>query len=234
MEQFLSVEVKSGLFAFRLTDSDVGMLSSFLNWAQSTSVVHFCCFEISKHGKEHIHALLELKNKSTWVQQFHKKFEKRWVGNRAYQCNSLREEKEHYLLYMSKGIRNKKPEIWYKLAQYTDEMVEGWYEKYWSDKPIENDKTLLRQPKASKPSWSEELTKLIVKDNPGRHWRYNVHDVDELLEHYVMPMLGQGSKKLNPRIIADLVMGQINALSSGRCESLNALIRRQGFPDLFG
>lgn len=234
MEQFLNIAPSAGLYAFRLTDSDVGMLSSFLNWCLSTCVVHFCCFEISKLGKEHIHLLVELKVKSSWVQAMHKRFEKRWVGNQSYSCELLKKEKEHYLLYMCKGIRNKKPEIWHKLAEYTDEMVDNWYAKYWSDKPVENDVTLLRKPKVVKPSWSEELTKNIVKDNPSRVWRYNAHDVDELLEHYVMPSLGQASRKLNPKIVADLVMGQINALTGGRSESLNALVRRQGFPDLFG
>lgn len=238
MEDFLNIKPEDsvGLYAFRLTDDDVAMLSNWLKWAQTypKCAVHFCVFEISKHGKNHIHALVDIDVLSTWRQQMHTHFERRWVGKGAYSCEKLKKEKECYLLYMCKGIRAKGPEVWYKLAQYTDEMVEAWYAKYWSDKPIEEDKTLLRKPKVSKPSWSEEVTKLIVKDNPGRHWRYNGHDVNELLEHYVMPMLGQGSKKLNPRSVADLVMGQLNALTGGRCEGLNSRVRRDGFPDLFG
>jgi len=222
------------LWTIRLTDTDVSMLSNFMNWALGTkAVVHFCVFEISSQGKEHIHMLIDIPVKHTWVEAFHKFFNKRWCGNKAYSCTKLVKTANDFFHYCCKGLRNKPPEVWYALADYNAE--EAW-KTYWSDKPVESDFTLKLdgKPKVTKPSWSEELTKLIVKDSPGRAWRYNAHDVDEIIDRYVMPRLGANSKKLNPRIIADLVMGQLNALCLGRCESLNALIRRQGFPDLFG
>ena len=224
------------LLTFRLTDDDATMLESAVNFMRITSVVYIAVHETSRQGQKHIHVMFEpVKiDKSAWVQKFHKFFHQRWVGNSSYSCTPVK-EKDNFILYCCKGTRFKPAEIIFKNDEaISDEKVKECYDKYWSDKPIEEDKTLLQKPKKSSTvTWSEQLTKDLLKSHPNEQWRYDATTVNFLINS-VLKNLGQTSKKLNSFIVRDIVFGQLNALSGGKCEGLNKKIKYDAFPDLFG
>lgn len=220
------------LVHFRLTDDNSEMLQHAVTWFRSVTVVHIAVYETSRIGKLHIHCILDVINKSTFVQQFHKQFKDRWKGNKSYSCEPLKKDIENNLIYCSKGTRFKEPEVIFTLK--TSEEITSYWKQYWSDKPLEKDNTLgLTKKKKSGESWSQMVTKEIEEKYPGRNWEYGAEDVSEII-NVVMIKLGQESKKLNHRIISDLVLGQLNALNKGKCISLNNQIKRFAFPDLFG
>lgn len=222
------------LLTLRLTDKSREYLEKAVLYARSTAIVELAVFEISKIGHEHIHMLFEpTVTKSAWVQGFHKHFNKRWVGNKAYSCSELEKEKENFLIYCCKGTRNTPPDVIFHYM--TAEKVTEYWQKYWSDKPIELDKTLTASgSKKQKPlTWSEECTKAIRLEYPHHQWDYDGKHVG-LIFDIVMQRLGTGSKKLNAMIIRDIVYGQLNALRDGRCDSLNKHLVNQAFPDLYG
>jgi len=222
------------LLTFRLSDDNFEMLSSFIVWARSTAVVHIAVFEVSKIGQKHIHMLFEPINvtKSAWIQAFHKFFKNRWVGNKSYSCSALIKEKENFYIYCCKGTRFKEPEVMFTLL--SSEEVNKYWLKYWEDKPVEEDKTILVKPKKkSDPTWSELLTQQIKQEYPNRDWCYDAGDIS-LLWSIVTKNLGKASKKLNAMIIRDLVCGQLNALTDGECSGMNKDFKQQAFPNLFG
>lgn len=220
------------LYQFRITDENAEMLESAVTWFRSVTVVHLAVYETSRLGKLHIHCVLDITCKSTFIQQFHKKFKNRWMGNKSYSCETLKKDIENSYIYLSKGTRFKEPDVIFTLL--TSEQITQYWQKYWSDKPIEADKTLgFTNKKKSTESWSEMVTKEILEKYPARDWQYDADDIDTLIS-IVMVKLGQQSKKLNHRIISDLVLGQLNGLMKGKCISLNKQIKRLSFPDLFG
>lgn len=232
------------LYTFRLTDDNHQMLKDFVVYARSVAVVDLAVFEISKEGKPHIHMLFEPtkpKTKSAWVQAFHKFFKNRWVGNQSYSCTELRENKENFIIYCCKGTRFYPPDVLYnrthtgeKEPYLTNEVIENYWKKYWEDKPISADKTLIKKTvKEQKPTWSKCLTDEIRKDYPGRDWSYDADDIN-LIFDIVMKNLGSQSKKLNAFIVRDLVLGQLNALNDGLCLGLNKNLKKTAFPELFG
>lgn len=231
-------------FVIRLADDDAKMLESAVNWFVTQGDVRYAVREVGrKCGQLHIHVLITpFKIKTTFVQNFHKFFKKRWEGNESFSCKQQRKDDFNNYVYLSKGpSRFEQPIVLYKGA-ITDEQVFEWWQHYWSDKPIEEDNTIkvtedgkvVVKNKKKNPTWSQMLTARIRKNMDGFHWEYSPTCVAILLDDFVMPALGEESKKLSPLIVRDLVLGQLNALCGGKCVSLNKKIRREGFPDLFG
>lgn len=222
-------------YHFRLTDPEQKMLESCVNWlcGNKLCVVELAVEEVSKQDKLHMHVILGITNKSTLFQQFHKKFENRWHGNKSYSCETLKKSKENNYIYLCKGTRNALPKIIYKLSMITDEKIKEYHDKYWEDKPVEQEhKVLMRKKKSEVKTWSQELTETIRKEYPGKLWIYDADDVDQLW-NIVTDALGTASKKLNAFIVRDLVMGQLNALNP-KCVGIKKQMRNQAFPDLFG
>ena len=222
------------LFHFRLTDESQEWLSSAVTYFRANSVVYMAVYETSRLGKLHIHCILDFNNKSTFIQQFHKYFNKRWVGNGSYSCESLKKGLENNLIYLSKGSRFKHPDVIFLKDDISMETVVSYWVKYWEDKPIEKDMTLVskNKEKLSKLTWSEMVTLEIKTSYPDRDWKYDAIDINVLMD-IVLKKLGSQSKKLNSFIIRDLVLGQLNALNS-HCNGLKSVIRNIAFPDLFG
>lgn len=218
---------------FRLTDENKEMLISAINWIQSVGVVYYAVSEISKQGKLHIHAIIDVNNKSTFIQQFHKHFKNRWHGNKSYSCEALKKDLINNYIYLSKGTRDDLPNVIHKIADITDENIKEYHDKYWEDKPKELEKTVMNNAKkASVPTWSELLTLEIIKQYPNKDWEYNAIDID-LLWSMVTKSLGTRSKKLNAFIVRDLVLGQLNALNP-HCYGIQKSLRNQAFADLYG
>lgn len=222
------------LLTLRLTDTSREYLEKAVLYARSTAIVELAVFEISKLGHEHIHMLFEPNvTKSAWVQGFHKHFNKRWVGNKAYSCSELEKEKENFLIYCCKGTRNTPPDVIFHFM--TAEQVMGYWQKYWSDKPVEQDLTLtaFKSKKQKEPNWAMKCTQWIRLTHPHHTWSYTSDCID-LLTDLVLERLGEVSGKLSSHILSDLVRGQLNALCAGRCKGLKERLLMEGFPDLFG
>lgn len=223
------------LLTLRLSDDDSEMLNSAVLFTRTNSVVDLAVFEVSKIGQRHIHMLFEPINisKSAWVQSFHKKFNKRWCGNKSYSCTELIKEKENFLIYCCKGTRFKSPDVMFSML--SPEVIDGYWKKYWSDKPIEKDNTLKSSStkKKSTLTWSQELTNSLHLQYPDRKWSYDSVSMDKIIDG-TMVALGAGSKKLNSYIIRDIALGQLNALTKGQCKTLSDKVRFEAFPDLFG
>lgn len=221
-------------YHFRLTDPEITMLESCVNWmcGNTRCLVELVVSETSKNDKLHIHAVLGIQNKSTFFQQFHKKFENRWHGNKSFTCETLRKEKENNYIYLCKGTRNALPNVMYK-AGISDEMIKQYHDKYWEDKPLDKEHGVkLREKKSQIKTWSQELTATIRNKYPGKLWIYDADHID-LLWAIVTDALGSASKKLSAFIVRDLVMGQLNALNP-TCVGIKKQMRNQAFPDLFG
>ncbi|WP_295651243.1 hypothetical protein [uncultured Mucilaginibacter sp.] len=88
-------------------------------------------FEISKQDKEHSHTIIDVKNKSTFIQQFHKKFNKKYVGNKSYSCEELRDTPEMNYQYCCKGNNeNELPDVLYSGGLFVGD-IEKYHQAYW-------------------------------------------------------------------------------------------------------
>jgi len=222
------------IFVMRLTDNKAKLIE-VVNWFRTHSQVLITCFEVSRAGQDHIHMLfIPIKTKHTLFQQFHIATGDRYKGNKSFSCKEKKKDLINNLIYICKGTRFKEPEILFKLVNITDAMVTQYWKHYWSDKPIEADKTISTKPKKNAaPTWSEQLTKTIKNDRLNHDWNYCAEDVNDLYS-YVLKNLGASSKKLSPIIVRDLVYGQLNALTDGECCRMKKKFQQESFPDLFG
>lgn len=224
----------------RVTDNDEAMLQSVVNWFTSKTFVKYAVKEVGDvAGNTHIHMMWQENNtvKSSVMQAFHKFFKKRY-DKESHSCKQQREPDWNNYIYMSKGLRNSLPEVIYKAPYVTDEHVQHFHSVYWADKPVEKDKTINANTSEKKPSkkreptFSEKLTKEIRADNLGRIFRYNMEDIDYLMTR-VEKAYARMSKPLDEFIIKRQVLGQLNALGHGECDSLHYRNRKNCFPELF-
>lgn len=222
------------LYNFRLTHHDHETLKLVILWFRSKSQVYLAVQEISRHEKKlHIHMIFETDKKSTLFQQFHVHFKNMFKGNQSFSCEELKKELVNNYIYLCKGTRIVPPVVLFfneeKITQFD---IDGYWNKYWEDKPIEEDKTLIHNKikKNKCLSWSEQLTLDIRKSNPSKLWNYDKIDI-ELLCDFVLKALGTQSKKLSSFIVRDLVLGQLNALNP-HCLALRNKLLSEGFSDL--
>lgn len=221
-------------YHFRLTEEDKQFLTNdVIVYLISISVVDLAVYEVSKIGKSHIHVILQpLKTKSTFLQQFHAHFKRRYVGNKSITCETLKKEKENNYIYLCKGTRDSPPQVLHKLSSIDTDF---YWKKYWEDKPLEKDYKI-NPPNPNRrekvKTWSELLTIDLKKQYPGKTWEYCGYDID-ILWSAVLKSLGVNSKKLNERIIKDLVLGQLNALNPDSY-GLHKTMKHLAFPDLYG
>jgi hypothetical protein len=122
--------------------------------------------------------------------------------------------------------------MYFNEDKITQVEIDSYWNKYWEDKPIEEDKTLIHNKikKNKALTWSEQLTLDIRKSNPSKIWHYDRIDV-ELLADFVLKALGSQSKKLSSFIVRDLILGQLNALNPS-CPYLRSKLLHDGFSDL--
>lgn len=218
---------------FRLTEENSDMLEQVVTWIQSVGSVYLAVKEVSSLGKLHIHCIINVNNKSTFIQQFHKYFKNRWHGNRAYSCETLKKDLYNNYVYLCKGTRHTLPDVLHKINDITTDDIKTYHSKYWEDKPEDKDIIVAQKTKKNLTlTWSQELTLDIKKLYPARKWEYCATDIDTLID-LVLKHLGKSSKKLNSFIVRDLVFGQLNALNPD-CYGLKQNIRTQAFADLFG
>lgn len=118
------------LFHFRLS-APRDELEEVCIWARTVGTMKVSVFEISKQDKEHSHTIIELKNKSTFIQQFHKKFNKKYVGNKSYSCEELRDTPEINYQYCCKGEKDKFPVVLYSGGLFVGD-VEKYHQAYWA------------------------------------------------------------------------------------------------------
>jgi len=88
------------LFQFRVTEESSEKLQQVSLWLRSSSTVIMIAQEVgSETEKQHIHAILDVAVKSTFVQQFHRHFThtdasgnkvKTYCGNEKYSCEALK------------------------------------------------------------------------------------------------------------------------------------------------
>lgn len=224
----------------RVTDNDVLMLQGVVDWFTSKTFVKYAVKEVGDvAGHSHIHMMWQETNtkKSAVMQAFHKFFKKRY-NKESHSCTQQREPDWNNYIYMSKGLRNSLPDLLYKSHFVQDAHVQHFHDVYWSDKPVEKDKTINANTVEKKPSkkreltFSEKLTKEIRADNLGRIFRYNMEDMDYLILR-VTKAYARMSKPLDHFIISRQVLGQLNALGHGECDTLHYRLRKNCFPELF-
>lgn len=225
---------KDVILHFRLNDESHENLRHIVTWLTSVcSSVHLAVEEIGKNGRRHIHCVIQVKNKSTLIQQFHKQTSGRYKGNKAYSCESLTKDIERIYIYLCKGTRFTLPNVLYKIKSID---VSYYHAEYWKILPIENDWSI--NPTHNNPikkrtlTWSENLTNEIREKYPNNNWEYQATCID-LLWNMVTKALGKSSKKLSCNIIRDLVMGQLNALNPNSF-GIRVTLKNNAFPDLFG
>lgn len=225
------------LYNLRVTHHDIETLKLVVLWFRSKVSVYLAVHEISRQEKKlHIHMLFECdeSKKSNLFQQWHIHFKNIFKGNRAFMCKELKKPLENNYIYLCKGTRFEPPNVIFfneeKDLHQTD--IDGYWNKYWEDKPIEEDKTLIHNKikKDKALSWSEQLTLDIRKSNPSKVWNYDRLDIETLCDK-VLKSLGTQSKKLSSFIVRDLVLGQLNALNP-HCLALREKLLKEGFSDL--
>jgi len=222
----------NSLFHFRLHHPEHETLNLVVLFFRSKVPVYYAVQEYGrKSGENHIHMIFETLGKSTLLQQFHKHFKDIFKGNQSFSCKELKKELLNNYIYMSKGTRDKPPNVLFHNDEkgVTLDLIEIYHTKYWSDKPVEQDKTITIK-KDNKLTWSQQLTSFIKEKSGARVWQYDRVDI-EILTSYVLKSLGAQSKKLSSFIIRDLVLGQLNALNPS-CPSLTNKLLHEAFPDL--
>lgn len=81
-------------------------------------------------------------------------------------------------------------------------------------------------------TWSQNTTDTIRKNFPNYVFEFKAQDI-MIITQEVLLCLGEGSKKISPMIIRDLVFGQYNALKPG-CKEFTEFLYSRAFPELFG
>jgi len=137
------------LFQFRLTEPDHDKITKVILWIRSKSCCLLAVKENSKSDKLHIHCLIDIPNKSTFMQQFHKQFSIKvegkqtntYKGNKDFSCEELREPLENSLKYLSKGEKDGELPI-VLFSKYTESEIMEFHTQYW-DHPTAKKKLII-------------------------------------------------------------------------------------------
>ena len=212
------------LFQFRVTESDDNIITQLVLWVRSESQCLLAVKEISQKEKKHIHVLLELKNKSTFIQKFHKKF-LTYKGNKSYSCEELREPLDNSLKYLSKGEKSGELPI-VLFSKYTESEILLFHSQYW-DHPSAQKKEKAKE-KGPNVTWSQQVKNDYQKEHPSEiaYLQFKTIEnawmpTDEMKQHlldakyhlfsYMMRRLGKSVKVLDESIIKRLFNGLYNS-----------------------
>jgi len=145
-------------FQFRVTEEDDNIITNLVLWIRSESQCLLAVKEMSQKEKKHIHVLIDIKNKSTFIQKFHKKF-LTYKGNKSYSCEELREPLENSLKYLSKGEKSGElPNILY--SKYTESEIMKFHTDY-HDHPSAKKKE--KEKEKNQPLLGLYKLKMIIK-----------------------------------------------------------------------
>lgn len=191
-------------------------------WLRGEAQVKISVFEISKEDKDHSHTIMEVKNKSTFIQHFHKQFKKKYVGNKSYCAAELRETIEKNYQYCCKGIsKDDGPFILYSSLPIGD--IEKYHEAYWklNEECVKNNKTV---EEATKSTFMDRVIKDISSmDKAGVVYLHNVYkptdsettrkdELDYKIYCLMLKHFGKLSKILDENIERRMFKGIINKI----------------------
>jgi len=221
-------------FQFRVTEESDERIRELTLWIRSNSNALMIVKEIgSETEKKHIHALIDVPNKSTFVQKFHKQFRKsedgkfvpRYSGNKSYSCEELKKPLDNSLRYLCKGEKKgEHPNI--EFSKYDAHEIIDFHNRYW-DENASVKKPVVKAQKSAL-SWSHKVLS-DYKDEYAHHiahiqWCYSgmnnlsVEDcLDEklVLFQFILKRCGQDVRKVNDHIILDIYKGFLNNILLG-------------------
>ena len=225
------------LFHFRLSACRVE-LEEVCVWARSVGTMKVSVFEISKQDKEHSHTIIELKNKSTFIQQFHKKFNKKYVGNKSYSCEELRDTPEMNYQYCCKGEKDKMPDVLYSGGMFIGD-IEKYHKAYWDLNAVLCKKTEVIKKAVTTTfmdkvikNCNDQLKRDIVYYNniysPSENELKRKEEVDFQLYKIMLKNFGSLSKILDASIEDRMFKGLVNKiLMEDGCESNEEYLKRK-------
>lgn len=126
-------------YHFRLNDESDDNLQTVIDWFSTHHEVHHACRELGKNNRKHIHATIRpLTNKkltlSGMIQGFHKRFNRRYVGNASYSCKRINTTWEQNFQYICKGTALGIEHVQYYVSSHIISNVEDYTMgnlKYW-------------------------------------------------------------------------------------------------------
>lgn len=212
------------LFQFRVTESDDSIITNLVLWIRTESQCLLAVKEMSQKDKKHIHVLIEIKNKSTFIQKFHKKFVT-YKGNKSYSCEELREPLDNSLKYLSKGEKYGELPI-VLFSKYTELEINEFHNQYWEHPSAQ--KKMKDETKKSTLTWSQQVKIDYQKEHseqvnfmkftdtvnqwlPTDKEKQNMIDAKYHLFCYCMRRLGKSVKVMDESIIKRLFNGVYNS-----------------------
>lgn len=212
------------IFQFRVTEPDDDMITKLVLWIRSKTQTLLAVKEMSQAEKKHIHVLIDIKNKSTFIQQFHKQF-LTYKGNKSYSCEELREPLENSLKYLSKGEKSGELPI-ILFSKYSSEEILQFHNEYYEHPAAQ--KKLKEKEKEPKLNWTQEVKRDYQKEHPSEiaylqfqhiknQWlptdeeKQRLNDAKYHLFKYCMRRLGKSVKVLDESIIKKLFNGVYNS-----------------------
>lgn len=212
-------------FQFRVTEEDDSMLTNIILWVRSETKCLLAVKEIgSATEKKHIHCLIQIKNKSTFIQKFHKKFPARYVGNKSYSCEQLKKALDNSLRYLSKGEKRGDHPVT-MFSSYTESEILEFHNQYWDEN--ESLKIPKKDKKGSTLTWSQVCKLDYQKEHPeivsqliGTCSLYHPTDSEKEIQtsskfhlfSYCMKRLGKSVKVLDEGVIKKLYNGIYNSI----------------------
>lgn len=212
----------------RFTNESVEVLNEVTLWLRSEGKLYLCCMEISKNEKRHFHALIDINNLSTSGQRFHKHFNEKYKGNQSLSWKLLKEDMATNLRYISKGQKDKLPDVLY--AQ-PDLNVQSYWNDYWVEnaKVVESkEKDINKKAKRTVPFLEQIILEFRTKYG-NRKYDYVEEDMMFICQ-FVMKRLGRASKILDSMIVKRMCMGVLNAVNPD--SNLIPFVFAEAFADL--
>lgn len=203
-------------------------LEKLILFIKKEANLHLVCKENEEEDdkRQHIHALINFeKTLSTFRQHFRGKFPE-YKGNESYSLETVRDQ-QRMEQYICKGFRDGMPEIVGKSHGYTDNQIEKHHTAYW----VEYDglRKAVEVRKKHKGNWTQEVRDELLKKK--KDWEFSPEDTLAVYD-MVMKKLGETAKKLNERIVRDMVLGLLNSLSAHTASGLRNFMLQKAFPDL--
>ena len=221
------------LFQFRLTEEDDVKLTNVVLWIRSDCQCLLAVKEVSQKEKKHIHVLLDVKNKSSFVQRFHAKHSIKvegkiiysYKGNKSYSCEELREPLENSLKYLSKGDKSGELPI-VLFSKYSESEIMEFHNQYYEHpsaqkkekdklkKPtltwylqVKNDYQLAHAPEIAYLQFKHVKNQWTPTDEEKQH----LNDAKYHLFKFLMRRMGKLVKIMDESIIKRLFNGLYNS-----------------------
>lgn len=214
------------LIEHRVTDEKEKLIE-VVTWMRSVCVVHLACFELSKSGTPHMHAVLDTnKTASTYRQKFVEKFPN-YKGNQSYKISPV-DKYDDKIKYLCKGNELFKPDILFNGKEID---IEENYKQFWSKNKELREKSGISFPQVKKkvrPNFMQESKDEFIKKYPDFTPNYCKKDL-EILTCFMCKRLGNSVKILDEIILKRMVLGLLNSLNPD--SKLTPSLFAKMFPD---